>query len=173
MYKILVLTGGDPEERGISLATAENVSTNLKEMEHIVDVIDIDGIDLVQYLSSLKEKPDLVFNCLHGTMGEGGYIQSILEMFNLKYTHSGVTSSAAAMNKYLSYMIAQSMGITCPLSHKMSFEDYRRKSYWGPHIVKPINLGSSVNVCYVNSENKKNSLNGYRNQVMIQEYIPE
>merc|ERR1711991_1082666 len=52
-----------------------------------------------------KYKPDVIFNALHGQYGEDGYIQSILENIGIPYTHSGVISSAKAMDKEISKKI--------------------------------------------------------------------
>ena len=59
-------------------------------------------------------KPDVIFNALHGRFGEDGYIQSIIETLNIKYTHSGVISSMIAMDKEISKKIFKINKILTP-----------------------------------------------------------
>lgn len=171
-YKILVVTGGGLDERDISLKTAENVCFHLRNMGHIVEVIDVAQVNLVHYFVQMLEKPDLVFNCLHGKFGEDGQVQAIFEWFGLRYTHSGCSASAIAMNKKVCYYLAESIGIVCPLSHFLSFEEYKSRPYTGIHIFKPIDNGSSVGVELVDSEAKKNSIKKCGDEVMVQDYVP-
>ena len=50
-------------------------------------------------------KPTVIFNALHGQFGEDGYIQSVLERYEIPYTHSGVIASSIAMDKEISKKI--------------------------------------------------------------------
>lgn len=171
-YKILVLTGGGIDERDVSLRTAENVSSHLRKMGHLIEVVDVGQVELITFLQNINEKPDLVFNCLHGTFGEDGKVQAILDYFGLKYTHSNFFASAIGMNKRATYYLAESIGVVCPLSHFLSFSDYQKKEFLGHHICKPIDNGSSVGVFLVKSAQDKDMIKKYSNEVMIQEYIP-
>ena len=56
----------------------------------------------------------MIFNALHGRFGEDGYVQSILETLNVKYTHSGVISSMSAMDKEISKKIFKKNNILTP-----------------------------------------------------------
>ncbi|PJF20222.1 MAG: D-alanine--D-alanine ligase, partial [Phototrophicales bacterium] len=78
-------------------------------------VIDIkrDIEDIIHQLTT-PQKPDVIFNNLHGRGGEDGIIQSILEMLEIPYTHSGVMASALGMDKIASKQIAKSVGVQCP-----------------------------------------------------------
>lgn len=181
-YEILVLKGGGIYEREVSMMTGENVESNLRKMGHNVNSVDIERVDIIQYLQGLNRKPDLIFNCLHGKVGEDGTIQAILDWFDLKYTHSGIASSAVAMDKDLSAQIAEGYGIICPLSYTMTMEDYINKNYWGKHIIKPINNGSSVGVRVINSPEAKSIAEAASRlenapiredgKLIVQEYIP-
>ena len=88
--KILVLSGGISKERAISLDTGIQVAKELKKHGYIVKICEPDT-----YLErNIKVfKPNIIFNALHGQFGEDGYIQTILERFQIPYTHSGVVSS--------------------------------------------------------------------------------
>ena len=96
--KILILGGGISKERQISLETAKQVKNILKKKYKVL-FSDLDR-NLEKKIKSFK--PSIVFNALHGRFGEDGYAQSILESYKVKYTHSGVLSSALAMDKVAS-----------------------------------------------------------------------
>ena len=97
--KILVISGGISKERIISLSTGKQVAKELKKNGYIVKITEPD-FNLFNIINSFK--PKIIFNALHGQFGEDGFIQSILEISGIPYTHSGVISSAIAMDKELS-----------------------------------------------------------------------
>ena len=99
--KILVLGGGISREREISLNTANQVKNCIKKKYKVLQA-DLNS----NFETKLKSfKPEIVFNALHGRFGEDGYVQTILENNKVKYTHSGVLSSALAMDKLSSKQI--------------------------------------------------------------------
>ena len=85
--KILILSGGISKERLISLDTGTQVAKELKKNSYKVKISEPDN-NLAKNIKNFK--PDIIFNALHGQFGEDGYIQSIIERFNIPYTHSGV-----------------------------------------------------------------------------------
>ena len=97
--KILIISGGISKERTISLKTGKQVANELKKNNYIVKLTEPN----YELLDTIKKfKPNIIFNALHGQFGEDGYIQTILETTEIPYTHSGVISSAIAMDKELS-----------------------------------------------------------------------
>ena len=108
--KILILGGGLSKEREISLETAKQVKNILKK-KYKVFQSDLDE-NLEKKLKSFK--PDIVFNALHGRFGEDGYVQTLLEFNKVKYTHSGILSSALAMDKATSKKIFIKNNILTP-----------------------------------------------------------
>ena len=100
--KILVISGGISKERKISLETGKQVAKELKKNGYQIKICEPDN-NLI--LTTKKFKPKIIFNALHGQFGEDGYIQSILEQIGIPYTHSGVMSSAIAMDKEISKKI--------------------------------------------------------------------
>ena len=100
--KVLVVYGGASKERKISLKSGLACIKALKKLGYKIKVFDPKKENLDK-LS--KYKNYLIFNALHGQYGEDGYVQSILETTNIPYTHSGVISSAIAMDKELSKKI--------------------------------------------------------------------
>ena len=100
--KILVISGGISKERAISLNTGKQVANTLAKNNYNVKITE-PNFKLNDVIKSFK--PNIIFNALHGQFGEDGYIQTILEATGIPYTHSGVISSAVAMDKALSKKI--------------------------------------------------------------------
>ena len=100
--KILIISGGISKERTISLDTGKQVAKELIKNNYKVKISE-PNFKLFQTIDSFN--PDVICNALHGQFGEDGYIQTILETTGIPYTHSGVISSAIAMDKILSKKI--------------------------------------------------------------------
>ena len=125
-------------------------------------------------------KPDYIFNALHGQFGEDGYIQTILETTGVPYTHSGVVSSAIAMDKELSKKIFKKNKILTPKYISYAFDkkkkeliNFIQKKLKFPVVIKPINEGSSVNVFICSKSNlikKLKLLKGYK-RIIIEQFI--
>tara|TARA_A100001035_G_scaffold79420_1_gene61534 strand:+ start:488 stop:1402 length:915 start_codon:yes stop_codon:yes gene_type:complete len=175
--KILVLSGGISKERAISLDTGIQVAKELKKHGYIVKIC-----EPYNYLErNIKVfKPNIIFNALHGQFGEDGYIQTILERFQIPYTHSGVVASSIAMDKEISKKIFIKNKINTPkfltYSYDIKNSDLIKKinkSLKFPVVVKPLNEGSSVNV-YICGKKKiikiLSVLKNYK-KVMIEEFI--
>ena len=162
MKKIFILAGGYSKEREISLRTAKSVHQELrKDNDYNIKIQEPNG-EFIKHLR--KFKPDVVLNLLHGRYGEDGYVQSILETEKVKYTHSGVLSSALAMDKDLSKKIFIKNKILTPKYFKYSFDKkdedlikYIEKKLKFPVVIKPINEGSSVGVYICNESNFNNN----------------
>ena len=109
--KILIISGGISKERKISLNTGKQVGKELSKNNYNVKIIEPDS----KLLDEVKKfRPNIIFNALHGQFGEDGYIQTILETTKIPYTHSGVISSAIAMDKELSKKIFIQNNILTP-----------------------------------------------------------
>ena len=110
--KILILSGGISKERLISLDTGHQVANELKKNGYEVKISE--PYKLTKNINQFK--PKIVFNALHGQFGEDGYIQSVLEGFNIPYTHSGVIASSIAMDKEISKKLFIKNKINTPKS---------------------------------------------------------
>ena len=147
---VAVLMGGFSKEKEVSLNTGKACSKALKKANYNVSDIIVDQ-NLLKNL--IHVKPDVCFNALHGTYGEDGNIQGLLNILQIPYTHSGVTASAISMNKlYFKRLITNATEnskdpICFPKTLKiLKGEKLSVKDYDGPFVVKPINGGSSVDV---------------------------
>jgi len=175
--KILILAGGISKERLISLDTGLQVAKELKKNGYKVKISEPDG-SLPKNIYQFK--PDVIFNALHGQFGEDGYIQTILEGFNIPYTHSGVIASSLAMDKLISKKIFIQNKINTPKYIKYSYEENNfdlirniEKKFKFPVVVKPINEGSSVNVFICTKKNISRIISSMRiyKVIMIEEFI--
>ncbi len=145
---ILLLMGGVSPEREISLESGKVCLQAIKDLGYRVETLDPD----YNIITSLTELDfDIIFNCLHGSWGENGYIQSIFEFLNIKYTHSGILASANAMNKLKSKEIFKDRKI--PVARSYLLENSLDKIEF-PIVIKPINGGSSLDIYLINSKNQ-------------------
>ena len=175
--KVLILSGGISKERLISLDTGLQVAKELKKNGYKVKISEPDN-NLEKNIKNFK--PNVIFNALHGQFGEDGYIQTILEQFNIPYTHSGVIPSSIAMDKEISKKIFIKNKIKTPKFFTFSYDikvlnliKKIEKKLGFPVVVKPLNEGSSVNVYICNKKNINKILNGLKNykKIMIEEFI--
>ena len=176
--KILILSGGISKERLISLDTGFQVAKELKKNGYKIKISEPDN----NLAKNIKEfKPSVIFNALHGQFGEDGYIQTILEQYQIPYTHSGPIASSIAMDKEISKKIFLNNKINTPKFIKYSFDKKKSTKLIEqindklkfPVVVKPINEGSSVNVYICTKKNITKilkSMESYK-QVMIEEFI--
>jgi len=145
--RICVLKGGLSAEREVSLSSGHECAKALRVAGYEVIELDARG-DVVQRLVEIA--PDVVFNALHGRYGEDGCIQGILEWLRIPYTHSGVLSSALAMDKERSKAAFTWAGLPVVPSLIAPKADVMARHLMAPpYVVKPNNEGSSVGVYLV------------------------
>jgi D-alanine-D-alanine ligase len=175
--KILIISGGISKERAISLDTGKQVAKELIKNNYSVKITEPD-FKLHNIIKSFK--PNIIFNALHGQFGEDGYIQTILESTNIPYTHSGIISSAIAMDKVLSKKIFIKNKVLTPKYLIYSFNESKKnliklieKKLKFPVVIKPINEGSSVNVFICTKMNIIKNLKFLRDykKIIIEEFI--
>jgi D-alanine-D-alanine ligase len=144
---VAVLMGGWSAEREVSLLSGAGVAEALESLGHRVTRIDM-GRDVAARL--LEAKPDVVFNALHGTPGEDGTVQGLMDLMGLKYTHSGLETSVIAIDKELTKMVLVPHGIRMPKGTMVASESlYEADPIPRPYVLKPVNEGSSVGVAIV------------------------
>ncbi len=144
---VAVLMGGPSAEREVSLSSGQACAAALRDQGY--NVVEVDaGPDLVAVLHSIK--PCAVLNCLHGRWGEDGCVQGLLEWIGVPYSHSGVLSSALAMDKQRTKDVYRSVGLPVVDSLIVSADAVRAAHVMTPpYVVKPNNEGSSVGVYLV------------------------
>ncbi|HEY0326522.1 MAG TPA: D-alanine--D-alanine ligase, partial [Allosphingosinicella sp.] len=103
--------GGWSAERDVSLTSGNGVADALESRGHQVTRIDMDR-NLAQVIAGVR--PDVVFNALHGTPGEDGTVQGMLDLMQVPYTHSGLETSVVAIDKELTKKVLVPAGIRMP-----------------------------------------------------------
>jgi D-alanine-D-alanine ligase len=148
---VVVLMGGWSSEREVSLTSGRGVAEALRERGWCnVTELDMDR----NVAHALKElKPDVVFNALHGTPGEDGTVQGLLDLMQIPYTHSGLTTSAIAIDKELTKLVLVPHGVRMPAGKVVESESlFSADPMPRPYVLKPVNEGSSVGVAIVTPE---------------------
>lgn len=144
---VAVLMGGWSSERPVSLMSGEGVAKALESRGHRVTRIDMDRSVAARLAEAA---PDVVFNALHGTPGEDGTVQGMMDLMGLTYTHSGLATSVIAIDKELTKSALVPHGIPMPGGRIVETEElYERDPLARPYVLKPVNEGSSVGVAIV------------------------
>lgn len=171
--RIAVLMGGPSSERDVSLKTGEGVFNALVGLGYTVQAIDWspEGTSLPALLEAANV--EVVWNALHGTYGEDGAVQGLLQCMGIACTGSGVLASALAMDKVASKRVFESHGIATPAWQIYDPKEAIRIPF--PIVIKPANEGSSVGVSVVrNADQVEPALALAMQQggtVLIEEYI--
>jgi D-alanine-D-alanine ligase len=145
---VVVLMGGWSSEREVSLTSGKGVAAALRERGWSnVSELDMDR-EVATRLAELK--PEVIFNALHGTPGEDGTVQGMLDLMGVPYTHSGLETSVIAIDKELTKMVLVPHGIRMPAGKVIESESlFSADPMERP---KPVNEGSSVGVAIVTAE---------------------
>ena len=149
--KIALLSGGDSEERDISIKSGLAVYQALKNLNYEVSLIDPKNTNLCSLVNY-----DAAFICLHGKNGEDGKVQSLLELLKVPFTGSASTASMLAMNKFYSKLIWNDRALKTPqflILNKTNL-DYKKiiTKLGDPFIVKPSSSGSSFGINLVKNK---------------------
>lgn len=175
--KVAVLYGGTSSERPVSLVSGEAAITALREKGHDVTPVDV-GPDIVETIQTLRAAaPAVVFNALHGPLGEDGAIQGVLEWLGLPYTHSGIRASAVAMNKEATRLLLASAGLPVAPGKVVSMAELAASDPLPtPYVIKPIAEGSSVGVEIIrNGDNRRADIARnwrFGSEALVEQFIP-
>jgi len=166
--KIAVLMGGPGSERDVSFATAHGVAKALRSIG--ADVLEIDVRDKN---FQLPEDVDLAFLTIHGTFGEDGELQSILERRGIAYTGDSVEGSANAFDKIRSKEKFKAHGVRTP--EWETIEANQRPRIRPPMVVKAPRQGSTVGVHIVKTtEELASAIAGsakYDRELLIEKFV--
>ncbi|MCH7870825.1 MAG: D-alanine--D-alanine ligase [Planctomycetes bacterium] len=170
---VTVLAGGPSAERAVSLESGRAVAAALSKRGHEVYLSDISPDDL----SALDHKADIVFPALHGTFGEDGAVQRIMERRGIRFVGSGSHASALAIDKIATKQQATAAGIVTPHCEVVAREQmpHGLPPWSGPVVVKPIREGSSVLTSIVLKEADYaaavSEVIGKHGRAMIEDYV--
>ena len=166
--KIAVLKGGPGSERDVSLATGAGVAKALRSLG--AEVVDVDVRDENFQLPS---DVDLAFNTIHGTFGEDGQLQKILETRGIAYTGDDVVGSQTAFDKIQSKKKFEEHGVATP--RWQVIRPGQNPTIPLPIVVKPPRQGSTVGVYIVRNPTELASaltdVAKYDQEVLVEEFI--
>ena len=170
--KVAVIYGGLSAERDVSIKTGEAVLKSCLENNYNASAIMINDKN-DEVFDALKEF-DIVFNALHGTFGEDGSVQSMLEDNGILFTGSGSDASKTCMDKIKCKNILRNNNYSTPNWFELSNYNEIPKSFF-PCIVKPNAQGSTFGLSLVDKKSDldkaiSNSLK-FDNDILIEEYI--
>jgi D-alanine-D-alanine ligase len=157
--KVAVLKGGGSLERTVSLRSGARVQSTLRQLGHEVVAIDA-GPDLVAQL--LESQPDAAFVALHGSDGEDGTVQGLLEAIGIPYTGSGPAACMRCTDKALAKYLMCEAGIPTPefaAFKESAIKDLGvaaalpglERSIGFPLVAKPASQGSALGVKFARS----------------------
>ncbi len=173
--KVLVLMGGFSHEREVSLISGKGVADVLRQKGY--EVVEHDLTDAWKLAEVLKtEKPDVVFNALHGNWGEDGEIQGFLDLLQIPYTHSGMRTCLLGMDKEMTKRIAENCGIKVAISERITVRDFKNNGTMisMPYVLKPVSDGSSCGVFIIMTPEDLQQVH-YDNEdeeILVEKYIP-
>jgi D-alanine-D-alanine ligase len=143
--KIAVLMGGPGSERDVSMATGKGVAKALRSLGATVTEVDVKGADF-----TLPAETELAFIALHGTFGEDGQVQQILEERGVPYTGEGASESELAFNKIRSKEAFQQHGVPTPYWQIITAT--QRPTMPIPFVIKAPRQGSTVGIHIIRNE---------------------
>lgn len=197
---IAILCGGTGSEREVSLKSGKQVLNNLPKDKYLPGLVEItkegvwllhegtNGPKLLNPPTSVTEynaqqtRWDIIFIALHGTFGEDGCIQGMLDLAGIPYTGSGVLASALGMDKTKAKKLVSQSGVRCPkflelyeINSSESVHKQVLKTVKYPCVVKPNSSGSSVGVSIVKNKIELavalEKASCEKGSILIEEYI--
>ena len=169
--KIAVLMGGPGSERQVSIASGNAVLKALLSLG-----LDAVPVDVTSAEINLPEGTDLCFNVIHGTFGEDGQLQGILDKMGVAYTGARAESSRIAFDKNLAKQAFFKAGVPTPKSEIIDCMDgLVLPSLPAPFVVKPPREGSSVGIEIVKSQDQAEAAiakaSAHSKDLLIEEFI--
>tara|TARA_B100001079_G_scaffold138159_1_gene118397 strand:+ start:1938 stop:2840 length:903 start_codon:yes stop_codon:yes gene_type:complete len=172
--KIAVLMGGPSSERDVSLNSGKAMFTACESLGYNTISVEFED-DILSHLDTLKHV-DLVLIALHGGIGENGRIQGMFESLGIRYTGSDALSSAICMDKHISKLLAEDVGIFTPRWKRIKKgKTINKLEYALPCVIKPNSEGSTIGLTIVYEESKFDSAVelafSYDNEILIEQFI--
>ena len=185
-YKVLLLEGGYNEEHQVSISTGKEVKKSLRNLNIAFTSLIVNPKTFKEDLDSY-DNSHICFNALHGSFGEDGSIQKILNEKNFKYTHSNAKTSYIGFNKDLTKKELHKTSLFHPKYLNLNFCDLNKNNLigilneMGEFIIKPNCSGSSFGIkIFKNLEDINNFVNDLvnnlkiyqnHNNIIVEEYL--
>lgn len=172
--KIAVLMGGSSSEREVSLSSGKAMFAASAALGYDAISVEFEN-DILSHLDTLKSV-DIVLIALHGGIGENGRIQGMFESLGIRYTGSDALSSTICMDKHISKLLAEDVGIATPRWKRIrKGQSIYKNEFDYPFVVKPNSEGSTIGLTIVHNENDYDSAVEeafkYDDEILIEEFI--
>ena len=184
--KILLLEGGFNEEHEISIATGNHVKSSLRNLGIFFESMVVSPNSFEKDINKYS-KDYICFNALHGTFGEDGKIQKILDNHSFRYSHSSSKASHIGFNKELTKKSIEDTSVLTPRYLSLDYLEINENNLFeiysdlGPFVIKPVSSGSSFGIKIFKNEKTidlfvndiKNQRKQYLNhkKLLIEKYI--
>lgn len=166
--RVAVLMGGPGSERQVSLASGAGVAAALRGVGVDVVEVDVHGPDF-----EIPSKVDVAFNVIHGTFGEDGQLQRILEARGVAYTGEGIAGSELAIDKIATKRRLLEHGVPTAGFEVLRIDETPTLPL--PFVLKAPREGSSVGVYIVREdadvERRLKEVRAYAREILVEEYI--
>jgi D-alanine-D-alanine ligase len=170
--RVLLIAGGWSSEREVSLNGAREIQKALQHLGHETFFFDLNPqLDL---LIQKAKQSDVAFINLHGSPGEDGTIQALLEDIGLPYQGSGPKGSFLALNKAISKQIFINHGLPTPdWSIYTAGTAFIPQNLTFPLVLKPNTGGSSLGIKIIRSPEELKNMNLPEGQeFLLEQFIP-
>ena len=180
MKKVLLIYGGVSPEHDVSCKSAKAIIENIDTTKFQLDCIYItpnnewlNNNKKIENIIEFIKKYDVIFPIIHGTNGEDGKLQGLLDLFNIKYVGTKQGPSYICMDKQRTKQILNYYNI--PQVPYQIYQKGKKLAIPFPVIIKPANGGSSIGIKVAHNKNEyqkaiKNALK-YDKKVIIEKYI--
>jgi D-alanine-D-alanine ligase len=166
--RIAVLMGGPGSERLVSMASGAGVSKALTSRGAVVTQVDVRDAEF-----TLPERVDFAFNVIHGTFGEDGQVQSILEQRGVRYTGEGVLQSQMAIDKIATKRRLRERGVPTADFEVIGKGDVPRLEL--PYVLKAPKEGSSVGIYILHHPSEIHQrladVRQYADEILVEKFV--
>ena len=166
--RIAVLMGGPGSERPVSMASGAGVSKALASRGAVVTEVDVHGPDF-----SLPDGTQLAFNVIHGTFGEDGQVQRVLEQRGIKYTGEGIQGSEMAIDKIATKRRLRERGVPTADFEVIGKGEVHRMEL--PFVLKAPKEGSSVGIYILHQASEVGArladVRRYTDEILVEKFV--
>lgn len=180
MKKVLLIYGGVSSEHDVSCKSAKAIIDNIDTKKYILDCVKVTQENIwlnndkpIDNIIDFLKKYDVVFPIIHGTNGEDGKLQGLLELYDIKYVGSKLGPSYICMDKERTKQILNNHDIL-----QVPYQIYQKKEKIKisfPLIVKPANGGSSIGISIINNKKELtkaiNIAKKYDDKIILEKYL--
>ena len=198
--RVLVLFGGNSSEHDISCVSAKSILEHINYDKFKVQAVGITKknewfifndkikeldkdwvkkkVTKIDNIIEFIKQFDVIFPIIHGTNGEDGKLQGMLELFKIKYVGSNTLASSVGMDKEFSKIIFNHLNIPQVPYVCIKYDSYDLKNVQLPDyplIIKPANGGSSIGINTANNQKELlkaiKKASKYDNKIIIEKFI--